>query len=233
MDIVKKQENSQLALRYQFQTLHNDLQLCLTAEKVDKIALAEVTNQLLPGGEPDFENIVHFPSIKQQAEENYKLTALMLSSLVKDFCSSYNVVRNMNEDQIIEAAIMLIDDAGNFRMEDYVMMFSMAKKGRLGVKIMDRIDIDVINQIADAYFDLRKEAGYKIQQKQIESEEGKIDNVEQIVGPEAWTNLLNKVKAEYDEGKTGYRMTEDQELEAKKARVAHAAKHFWGENEKK
>jgi hypothetical protein len=42
-----------------------------------------------------------------------------------DFCSSINVLRNMNEDQMIEAAAMLIAECGNFRLEDYVMMFSM------------------------------------------------------------------------------------------------------------
>lgn len=199
------------------------------AEKVDKIELSKISNQLIPEGRPDFKNVINYPAIKKIAEENFKLTALMISSLIKDFCSSFNVVRNMNEDQILESAMILIEDAGNYRVEDYVMMFSLAKKGKLRVKIMDRIDLDIINQLSIAYHELRSNEGYKIQQRQNEEEESKIDNVENIVGAEAWSELVKKMKADYKDGKTGFKISEEQKLEAKKKRVEHASKLFWGE----
>lgn len=66
----------------------------------------------------------------------------------------------MTEDQMIEAAAMLINECGNFRIEDYVMMFSMAKKGEL-VKIFDRVDIQLVTAIMDEYWQRRYHAGSK------------------------------------------------------------------------
>lgn len=212
------------------QELHKGLVQCLTADKVDKIILAEVANKLIPDGNPDFASIIHYPMVKDLAKENFKLTVLFVTALVRDFCSSYNVVRNMNEDQIIEAAIQLVDEADNFRLEDFTMMFSLAKKGKLDVRIMDRIDIDVINKIWDAYYQMRVNAKYDLEEKQLQEEEGKVDDVQNIVGADAWTELLNKMKADYDDGRTGpAKMSGEEQLRAKKERIAHAAKQLWGD----
>lgn len=78
--------------------------------------------------------------------------------MVKDLSSSINVVRNMNEDQMIEAAAMLLDECDNFRLEDYQMMFAMAKRGTL-VRILDRLDINIISQMMDEYYTRRRMAG--------------------------------------------------------------------------
>jgi hypothetical protein len=82
----------------------------------------------------------------------------LVTIMVKDFCNSVNVVRNMTEDQMIECAAMLLDECGNFRMEDYLMMFNMAKRGQL-VKIFDRLDITVVTQMLDEYWAIRHKAG--------------------------------------------------------------------------
>lgn len=124
-----------------------------------KMDLMQMTSDLMPAGKADLLGVIQFPMIKLLVEEHGKkniFKALFL--LVKDFCKSLNVVRNMNEDQMLEAANMLIEECGNFRMEDYLMMFQMAKKGQL-IKIYDRIDIGVVTEILDKYWDVRNKAG--------------------------------------------------------------------------
>lgn len=131
-----------------------------------KMELVHVTRELMPGGKPSFKTVVQYPQIKQlvsQYGDNVILKNIFL--LVKDFCSGINVVRNMNEDQMIDAAAMLLDECENFRMEDYVMMFSMAKKGEL-FEFRDRIDLQVISEIMDAYYVIRKKEGDRLQEEE-------------------------------------------------------------------
>jgi hypothetical protein len=124
-----------------------------------KMELLSVINDLMPAGVPNFLDVVKYPKISELiVSHGHAAVLLMVSVLVRDFCGSLNVVRNMNEDQIIEAASMLVSECGNFRLEDYTMMFSMAKKGEL-VKIMDRIDQQVITSILDEYWKKRNIAG--------------------------------------------------------------------------
>lgn len=120
--------------------------------------LLSMSSGLMPAGKPTYLEVIKFPMIKNLIDEYGSKTMMKVLFLqVKDFCSSMNVVRNMNEDQMIESAAMLIDECGNFRIEDYVMMFQMAKRGDL-VKIMDRIDINVITQMLDVYWEKRRDA---------------------------------------------------------------------------
>lgn len=120
-----------------------------------KMELMIIGKELMPNGIPDFLSVIKYPKISLLAEhEGLKPVLVTLSMLVRDFCSSMNVVRNMNEDQIIEAAAMLLDECGDFRIEDYFMMFQMAKRGEL-FEIRDRIDIQVITKILDVYWEKR------------------------------------------------------------------------------
>lgn len=131
--------------------------------------LVMLTNDLMPAGKPKFMDVVKYPKISNLvASEGRKRMLTIMVLMVKDFCTSMNVVRNMNEDQMIESANMLLEECDNFRMEDYIMMFSMAKKGTLEVKIYDRIDIQLIAQIMDAYWLQRKHAGKKSQEENAE-----------------------------------------------------------------
>lgn len=130
-------------------------------------------NQLMPSGKPKYLDVIQYPKISDLIkQEGARKILLLLAIMVRDFCASFNVVRNMNEDQILEAAGMLMEECGNFRLEDYVIMFSMAKKGQL-VKVFDRIDLEVITNVLDAYWQNRNEAANKAQ----ESEFSRIDGL--------------------------------------------------------
>jgi hypothetical protein len=121
--------------------------------------LISIASDLMPEGKPTYLEVIRYPKIRDLVQQTGKPTMLKaLFLLVKDFCGSLNVVRNMNENQMIECAAMLFDECGNFRLEDYVMMFKMAKQGQL-VKIRDRIDMEVVSEIMDEYWLRRKRAG--------------------------------------------------------------------------
>lgn len=132
-----------------------------------KFELVEIANDLMPAGKANYTAVVKYPMIRQlEIEKGRKPMILILSLMVRDFCSSVNVVRNMNEDQIIEAAAMLLNECGNFRLEDYVMMFTMAKRGELA-DIRDRIDLQVITTMLDNYWIKRNEAGEKAANEEV------------------------------------------------------------------
>lgn len=122
-----------------------------------------ISQDLMPGGNPNMLGVVKYPMIRDLvATEGRRKMLAVLVLLIKDFCGAMNVVRNMNEEQMIEAGAMLLQECGNFRLEDYVMMFSLAKKGDL-IKIYDRIDIQVITQVLDEYWRRRHKEGEEFQ----------------------------------------------------------------------
>ncbi len=129
--------------------------------------LIQITSELMPGGVPKYLEVVKYPMIRQLAEQmGRKKIILLITLMVKNLCSSVNVVRNMNEDQMIEAAAMLLDECGNFRLEDYQMMFTMAKRGNL-VNILDRMDIQVIGKMMDEYWNRRNAVAETINSEEI------------------------------------------------------------------
>ena len=129
-----------------------------------RIELAVISDQLIPKGEVDFALIGDFPPIATliDDQEGRIQVHAAISMIIRNFCLSLNVVRNMNDEQIFDAAMMLISTAGNYRVEDYFIMFELAKRGKLGIRILDRIDANVINQIDEAYLVKRWEASQRL-----------------------------------------------------------------------
>ena len=143
-----------------------------------KMELLSLTSELMPKGAPNFLGVMKCPPmelLRQEKGANALRTVIII--LVRDLCNSVNVVRNMNEDQIIEAACMLLDECGDFRLEDYVMMFSLAKRGNL-VKIFDRLDIETIGKMLDAYWQMRYEAGKQKQEQDMRDYENNLYQIE-------------------------------------------------------
>jgi hypothetical protein len=152
----------------------------------------------MPQGIPDFLSMIKYEPLREIiAREGRKKMLAVLVLLVKGFCSSMNVVRDMTEDQMIETAAMLMDECGNFRLEDYVMMFTMAKRGEL-IKIYDRVDIQIITNILDEYWKRRSEAGKKEMKREL-------NEIEKCAGenPNDRKNLVWNEDKGYVEKKTG------------------------------
>ena len=173
MEVQKAPEN-QLAKTIPYNQHSQKLIQCLISmdmpEKKSeaKMEFLNMTGNLMPGGTPTYLDVIKYPMVRSLVTQVGKKRMLkVIYLMVRDFCSSINVVRNMNEDQMIEAAAMLIDECGNFRLEDYAMMFSMGKRGEL-VKIYDRIDLSVITQMLDEYWRRRQAAATKLEENESE-----------------------------------------------------------------
>lgn len=140
------------------------------------------TAELMPGGKPNFEEVRYYPAVQQLIAENGRSTMMnVLIVMIGQFCASFNVVRNMNDVQMIEAASMLLDECGNFRLEDYQMMFTLGKRGEL-VKVLDRIDINIISTMLDAYHAIRHAEGQRIQEEEFRKAENRYKD-RRIAGP--------------------------------------------------
>jgi hypothetical protein len=139
--------------------------------QVAKLGYTRAVKQLFPDGKPNYLGVVQFPQIKDLVKDNGEpVVLLLIAVMVRDYCASVNVARNMNEDQILEAAAMLMEEAGNFRLEDYAMMFALAKRGKL-VKVYERVDLSTITDMADAYYTERRDTKIAMQEQEIERQE--------------------------------------------------------------
>lgn len=147
-----------------------------------KLELMSITSELMPKGAPNLLGVVKYPPIERLRQEIGETGALLLIlTLVKDLCSSLNVVRNMNEDQMLETASMLLDECGNFRLEDYVMMFSLIKRGQL-VKVYDRIDTGLVGEAMNEYWFMRNQAGRRAQENEVNHYEDRLKEIEKRPG---------------------------------------------------
>jgi len=164
------------------------------------MAIAILTSQLISeSSRPDYAKIRTMPAIRILEPSIGRVETLdLISKIVASFCSGVNVVRNMNVDQMIDTAIFLRDEAFDdkhldcdYRLEDYAVMFTLAKRGKIG-KIMDRIDCSVIAQILDEYHFIRKRERENFDKKQIDPVTVQPENAS-YVPIEKVTQELNKL----------------------------------------
>jgi len=137
----------------------------------------DCVSALIPSGTPNFENIRFYPSIVQLSEQHgKKVIRKVLTALVKNFCDSINVPegKNMNATQMVEAACFLLDECDNYRIEDYAMMFTLAKRGHLNVRVFDRVDIQLVSDFKASYEALRRQYDESIREQQIQKEETRL-----------------------------------------------------------
>jgi hypothetical protein len=122
--------------------------------------LVKAAGDILPSGEMNVPELRKRTGISQLLKSNQVSRPDMhkaLYLLLKNFCESINVVRPMTEAQIREASFFLLDECGDYRIEDYIAMFSLGKRGKL-VPILDRIDIQVIGAMKEEYEYFRRDA---------------------------------------------------------------------------
>lgn len=123
------------------------------SSKEAQLAISRQKAELIPSGIPDykkiFENGTPMVYIQKKEGENYALKILVM--LLRDLAASFNVVRNLNGGQMLELAKMMLNECGPFRLEDFIVMFELGKRGEL-VDIRDRIDINIISKMMDAYW---------------------------------------------------------------------------------
>jgi hypothetical protein len=114
--------------------------------------LITTVSELMPAGKPDYRVMRSRQSIAALVQEYGRREMLkVIYLLIADFCNSLNVKRAMTEDQIVEAAAMLLDESGNYRLEEYALMFALAKRGKIGPELYQSVDILTIAAIEKSY----------------------------------------------------------------------------------
>ena len=128
--------------------------MIINIEKEDyvtaKINFAKRAHELIKAN--DFRS---YPTIKNLiSETNNGIVLTVLSALIKDFSKSFNVVRNITENQVIEVCVILISQYEHLTIEDCIVLLEFAKSGRL-TTVRDRIDVQVLLEIITAYDEYR------------------------------------------------------------------------------
>lgn len=168
---------------------------------------------------------------KEVGEAN---VAMVLTKMILDFASSFNLGnnKNINRQQAQDLALMLINrfshgsyESPGFRLEDFALFFERAKFGGFSVKVFDRIDAALISEWMEEYFCEREEKYLYELKRQTE-----LPEIPNAVSGEDWTNLLNQFKADLKSGKAGPKqLTEEEKRKAKEERVENMNKLFWGD----
>lgn len=171
----------------------------------DKVSLIRSVSEIMPQGRPDFEAVRFAPAIVNLvAEHGPAKVHAVLVMMIRDYCSSINVPesKKMNGDQEMEAASFLLDECGDFRMEDYLMMFTLAKRGKIG-KVFDRVDIQLLSDFKESYSALRTNHAFAKQEEEVRRKEEGAD-----YGPhpltekqrEGWRKVLDRFRELSAEG---------------------------------
>ena len=101
--------------------------------------------------------------------EGLEKTASIVGLLINDFCSNFNTRYPMSAEQIADLAIELITDYWTYKLEDFIVFFSLARRGVYG-KVYDRVDASVILGMLGVYHKQRDEELYLIQTRPLEPE---------------------------------------------------------------
>ena len=97
--------------------------------------LTLITGELMPSGKPDLLAVKHYTPIVmliKRGEIDKSSMFKLLLLLLKDYCLSMNVVRNMTENQMIEAAGMMLEECDDWRVVELVVVFSEGERGKVG-----------------------------------------------------------------------------------------------------
>lgn len=218
--------------------------LAVDKAAITPIMLTELATELLPKGNADFKAIRKFTPIQSLIDNQIaSLTDIreMLTILVMNFSESMNVVRNLNATQAIEIVEMLIDECGDFRIEDYFIMFQLAKRGKIG-DIRDRVDIQLVSKLIDEYWDYRHKEGKRLQeledkekaQQRIEQKRkalGSGQHTEQLITSEQFAVEVQKLQDAMIENLDKQTLDEAKQNQIRKEMIANRMKDIYGFSE--
>jgi hypothetical protein len=106
-----------------------------------------------------------------KAEGNDLVNALLIR-LVEGLCSSYNVAKNMDVNQIHECANLLYQNYFHYSVNHFTTAFNRFKMNKYPeIKIYDRFDLSIVFAIVEK-FDLElKEMRTKIEQEKLQAQQ--------------------------------------------------------------
>ena len=227
--LIKQQQSTSLA------------NLAVGKVAITPIMLTELATELLPKGNADFKAVRQFTPIQSLLDnETASLTDIRetLTLLVMNFSESMNVVRNLNATQAIEIVEMLIDECGDFRIEDYFIMFQLAKRGKIG-DIRDRIDIQLVSKLIDEYWTYRNNEGKRLQeledkekaQQRMEQKRkalGSGQHTEQVISSDLFVEEMKKLEKAMSDNIDKHTLDEAKQAQVKKEMIYNRMKDIYG-----
>ena len=141
--------------------------LLTSIHKSDAIAIRTSIARYKESGRPLFVNLLAIHDRIPRLVNVYgqKLIHAVVASLLGSFCNSFNVVRPMTPEQIMQCAFDMIESANEDQLsiEDIVIFFDQARQGNYG-KVYDRLDQQTIFELFESYRQARHEAFRSIQE---------------------------------------------------------------------
>jgi hypothetical protein len=135
--------------------------LMISIHKNDPLAIRENIKQFKGSGIPLYLKLMAIPDRIPALTIVYgqKKIHAVVTALLTSFCNSFNVIRPMSTDQIVQCAFDIIESCTEdfLAMEDLVIFFDHARLGHYG-KIYDRLDQQTIFEMLEQYREKRHQA---------------------------------------------------------------------------
>lgn len=113
----------------------------------------------------------------------------IMYTLIINVSNYFNVAHAMNKEQAVQTAGLIMDKYPVETLEDFVMVFKMAKRNEFGTNL-HRLDGTVIFEWCARYFDLKYSRKDELRQREVKSE--KAEALEESKG---MTDLWKTVNA--------------------------------------
>lgn len=129
-------------------------ELILLINKHDEISLAEYENKMC------LEKALEGTTLKKLAKvlDNKNLTKIIVF-FIKRLSANFNVGKKFTDDQAVVLAFDLLDVFGHETLEDLLLMFKMARSGKIGDGKDFKLDSQVIfHKWVPEYLELKAEA---------------------------------------------------------------------------
>jgi len=129
--------------------------------------------------------------------EGNELVNALLIRLVEGLCSSYNVAKNMDVNQIQECANLLYQNYYHFSVNHFKTAFDRFKMNKYpDIKIYDRFDLSIVFSIIEKFDAELKEMRTKVEQEKLQAQQ-KEWNENAVPMPDDIRIELDKLKQKF------------------------------------
>lgn len=154
----------------------------------------------------------------------------ILIVLITKFVRTFNVSKNMDDDQILDLAMSLLDTGivDGYTLEDYAVFFEKAKTGKYG-KPFDYVDAGLINSMLDKYHQDRQSEIYRENIRIHENmKKGIYEDAEssEIHTTPARIKAIEEMAKRFYKSKEEMEMSEEEKEKARLARIERKRKLF-------
>jgi hypothetical protein len=130
--------------------------------------------------------------------EGNDLVNALLIRLVEGLCSSYNVAKNMDVNQIKECANLLYQNYFHFSVNHFTTAFNRFKMNKYpDIKIYDRFDLSIVFAIIEKFDAELKEMRTKVEQEKLQAQQKQWED-NAVPMPDNVREELDKLKQKFN-----------------------------------